>query len=236
MCFSLAWILEFRTFLSVLFQWDWCFSENNILLESQSSSPEGDNGLQEAMVQSYVSNTHEMLVPPVYTPTDRHPGVKQTLKDIDEGYLVGQMDRRHICKPQQQGANWNRWYDQGQANCCGKARLGGTVNSNNVTLPSCLGFSIVFKVRSRCLNKAWLGLCCSPAPFVFLVPPLIHTHTQCSSLGDPLVSKLCILLHLCLHSFLCLKCLFHFPPSLSDSTEVFSPTKPSRTELCVSSL
>ena len=32
------------------------------------------------MVQSYVSNTHEMLVPPVYTPADRHPGVMETLK------------------------------------------------------------------------------------------------------------------------------------------------------------
>ena len=44
----------------------------NILLNSQSGSPQGENSLWERLDQSYVLNTHKALVPTVYTPAGRH--------------------------------------------------------------------------------------------------------------------------------------------------------------------
>lgn len=91
----------------------------NILLNSQSGSPQGENSLWELLDQSYVLNTHKALAPTVYTPAGRH------YKTFNKAYLVGELKKRHMCKPQWQDAN--EWCDKSQVNRCAKA--GGVVHS-----------------------------------------------------------------------------------------------------------
>lgn len=164
----------------------------NILLKPQSSSPTIDGSLQECMAQAHVSNTHKALIPAVYTPVDRCFGVLEILKTFTKftwwARWRGDTHTNHSSKRQTETSSVVK-----SSQLLWRSKRGSKFY--NVTPAE--GHSVAchgFLVKSSCLAVTFKTFCnpglgCSPAAFVSLVPPLTHTHAQCSSHGDPLVPR-----------------------------------------------